>query len=290
MATFSKMTVWPVGYFRAYASWLLRNRRDVARQINTISAEIRRIGFIRVSYLVEDRNGQQRASEKRVGFAVTPGSSLARLCQAYIANGGNPLDISPFCHPDGIEIVGEDVSGNPILLERYPYGGVVAPKSSEVIRSTGTGTGYEAFDGGWLRTDRYYPARTNGVRDRSAFDSNSIIRHMHGIRSWANQILKERLQNIEWQIIKLSDLREQLVKERDEILVQAFGGALDGVEGFDEDRFARGLRVQSLVDDIQRLIFEDDPAGQSFKPHPQIGFLEWTFPSVPSEEREPLGC
>jgi hypothetical protein len=113
---------------------------------------------------------------------------------------------------------------------------------------------------------------------------------MHAMRGWANQAIKECLQNIEWQIIKLCDLREQLIAERDEILVQAFGGALDGFDGFDENRFSRGLRLQSLTTDIQDLIFEKDPAETSFKSSVQIGFLEWTFTPVPSEDREPLGC
>jgi len=110
------------------------------------------------------------------------------------------------------------------------------------------------------------------------------------MRDWANQAIKERLQGLEWQIIKLCDLREQLETERDEILVQAFGGALAGLEGFDETRFARGLRVQSLTTDIQKLIFEQDEAEQSFKDSVQIGFLPFTFPTTASEDREPLGC
>jgi len=292
MSTFAKMAVWPTGYFRAYSSWLLRNRRDVVLQMNTITAELRRIGYVKVSYLIQEIDGENRATEQRSGFAVTAGSSLARLCQAYIANGGNPLDISPFMYPDATEIVSTDAQGNPILAEQYPYGGVVAPRSVDTTSPGGKpgGTGYESYEGGWLRTDRYYPARQNGRRDRGGFDSDSIVRHMHAMRGWANQIIKERLQNIEWQIIKLCDLREQLETERDEIMVQAFGGTLSGVGAFDEDRFSTGLRVQSLVADIQDLIFEQDNAEQSFKDSTQIGFLSFTFPTVPSEDRFPLGC
>lgn len=292
MATFAKMAVWPTGYFRSYSSWLLRNRRDVIFRIRAISAEIVRIGFVRVSYLTKEIDGQQRATEQRIGFAVTSGSSLAKLCQAYIANGGNPLDISPFMHPDGVEVLTEDGEGNPVITERYPFGGVVAPISVESNNPAEDpeGTGYEGYQGGWLRTDRYYPSRQNGRRTRAAFDSDSIVRHMHAMRGWANQTIKERFQNIEWQIVKLCDLREQLLVERDEVLVQAFGGTLPGLEGFDESRFSRGLRVQSLVKDIQDLIFEQDAAQKSFKPSSQVGFLEFTFPDAVSEDRDPLGC
>ena len=204
MATFSKMAVWPTGYFRAYSSWLLRNRRDVLRQVRTISAEIQRIGFVRVSYLSRDKGGEVRATEERVGFAATSGSSLSRLCQAYIANGGNPLDISPFWHPDGTEVRELDANGNPVVQERYPDGCVAAPISVESNSPAGKpgGTGYESYEGGWIRSDRYYPARQNGRRSRGAFDSDSIVRHMHAMRGWANQAIKERLQNIEWQIIR----------------------------------------------------------------------------------------
>ena len=97
MASFSKMSFFPPGYFRAFSSWLLRERRDVASRINTLNAEIERIGFVQVEYRqIVNPDGSYAVTEERMGVSVTPNSTLEKLVQAYIANGGNPLDISPF--------------------------------------------------------------------------------------------------------------------------------------------------------------------------------------------------
>jgi len=293
MSSFDKMAVWPVGYFRAFSSWILRNRRDIVAHIDTLNAEIARIGFITVVYRVEDVNGEERPTEERLGFKVTRGSSLGKLIQAYIANGGNPYDISSFMHPDGMEVVEEDAQGRIKTNYRYPHGGVVAPLSADYGPNSveGDSTGYEQDRGGWLDTDRYYPARQKGRTDRGTFDSDSIVRYMHGIRKWANQAIKTRLQDIEWRIIKLCDLREQLTQERDDVLVQAFGGAMEDVGTFDEDRFSKDLRVQSLIQDMYVLLYETDASGsvRAFRANNDVSFLKFTFDDKPSEWRMPLG-
>jgi hypothetical protein len=115
---------------------------------------------------------------------------------------------------------------------------------------------------------------------------------MHQIRSWANQDIKERLLDIEWRIIKLCDLREQLEKERDEVLVQAFGGVLTGVGSLDETRFDPSLRMQGLVQDLYSTLYvAQDTVDQSFRANDNVGFLQFTFDDVPSESlRDSLGC
>lgn len=292
MASFSKMSVWPVGYFRAFSSWLLRNRRDVAARIQVINAEISRIGFIRVYYRqIEEGDGTKRLTEERVGFSVTPGSNLERLLQAYIAQGGNPLDISAFAYPDSTAIVEFLPDGTPVYAESYPHGGVAAPKSVSPNNPVGVpgSTGYGGYQGGYLETDRYYPARQGG---RSTPPNLDVAKTMHQIRGWANQEIKERLQDIEWRIIKQVDLREQLCQERDEVLVQAFGGALGCLPALDPERFNPDLQVQALVQDMYQLLYETDSTGRvtAFRARPEVGFLHFTFEDVPSEERDPLGC
>jgi len=295
MASFQKLAVWPVGYFRAYSSWLLRNRRTVAARIAAIKAEISRIGFITVYYASKTEDGQTTLTEQRVGFGVTKGSSLERLCRAYVAQGGNPLDISPFMYPDSTEVLEADARGNATQsMQRYPHGGVVAPRSVEYNDpqpKTGTSSGFGDYEGGYLNTDRYYPARMGGRMSRGAFDSNTIVRYMHSIRRWAKQDIKERVQDIEWRIIKLCDLREQLLKEVDEVLVSAFGGALTGVGEFNEDRFSRDLQVQNLVQDMYEQIYDmrSDGTVQAYKAAPRVAFLNFTFEDEPSEIRDPLG-
>lgn len=295
MASFQKLAVWPVGYFRAYSSWLLRNRRTISARITAINAEITRIGFITVYYASNTVDGKTTLTEQRVGFGVTEGSSLERLCRAYVAQGGNPLDISPFMYPDSTQVLEADARGNATQsVQRYPHGGVVAPKSVEYNDpqpKEGTNSGFGEYQGGYLNTDRYYPARMGGRMSRGAFDSNTIVRYMHTMRRWANQEIKERVQDIEWRIIKLCDLREQLLHERDEALVAAFGGALTGVGEFDEDRFNRDLQVQNLVQDMYQQLYdvESDGTVRAFKAAPRVAFLNFTFDDEPSEIRDPLG-
>jgi len=295
MATFQKMSVWPVGYFRAFSSWLLRNRRSIAARLAAIDAEVDRIGFITVLYKADTVDGKVQLTEQRVGFEVTDKSSLGRLCQAYVAQGGNPLDISPFMYPDATEAIEEDAEGNATeSVERYPHGGVVAPKSVEYNDPTpkeGENTGFGEYQGGYLNTDRFYAPRMGGRMSKGAFDSDTITRYMHSMRRWASQEIKERLQDIEWRIIKLSDLREQLLKERDEVLVAAFGGALTGVGDFDEARFDRDLQVQNLVQDMYERLYEVEADGKvrSFSATDPVAFLNFTFEDEPSEIRDPLG-
>lgn len=295
MSSFDKLSVWPVGYFRAYSSWLLRNRRDVSARIATINAELERIGQVKVTYRSTQVEGQARKTEERIGITVTPNSSIGRLLQAYIANGGNPLDISSFMYPDSVDVLETNPDGSPsVTNEVYPHAGVVAPMSAnpnEPIQG-GDQTGYGPYQGGFLRSDHYYPARQGGRTSAGAFDSDTVVRTMHQIRHWANQEIKERLQDLEWRIVKLADLREQLIQERDEVLVQAFGGALTGPGSLDDVRFDPKLQVQNLIQDMYQLLYSTDASGMvtSFKPNANVPFMKFTFPDLPSELRDVLGC
>lgn len=295
MASFSKMAVWSVGYFRSYSSWLLRHRRTIAARLKAIDAELVRIGSVTVIYRTVNQDGNIRATEERIGFKVTKNSSLERLVRAYIANGGNPLDISPFLHPESVEVTSE---GDQVKIkESYPHGGILAPMSAnpnDPLPIKGVDSGYGADPGGWIRSDDYLPGRQGGRISRGDPTNETVIKAMHQMRSWANQDIKERLQDIEARIIKLSDLAEQLTKERDEVLVQAFGGALvgAGLGSFDENRFPRNLQVQVLVQDFYDLLYETNESGgkeQSYKASNEVGFLPFTFDTKPSELRDPLG-
>lgn len=284
MSSFAKMSKFPAGYFRAYSSWLLRNRRDVVSRVQVLTAEIARIGFVRCLYeKIEDPDGNVRRSEKRTGFAVTEGSSLARLVQAYIALGGNPLDISPLMYPDTTEVKDANEDTEAIVIEEYPFGGVIAPQSAdpESPLDDPTKSGYEATDAGRSPSSLDYSRRQGGRMDRGAYDADAIVKSMHTMRKWANQDIKERLQDMEWRIIKLADLREQLVHERDEVLVSAFGGALNGLPDiFDDDRFMRGHMVQNLIQDMSELIFETEADGTviSYNANVDTGFTYFVVP------------
>lgn len=302
MSTFGKMSAFPAGYFRAFSSWILRNRRDVASHVAFLGAELERIGNIRVLYQSKiDENGSIRATETRIGFRVTEGSSLARLIQAYVANGGNPYDISSFMEPDQNEVLIENSDGTATIHEECPGGGVYAPKSVEYNNPVGNpgATGYERYEGGDpalnnKTTERFYGARIGGKVDRGAWDSDTIVKTMHKIRGWANQAIKERLQDIEWRIIKLVDLREQLIEERESTLQQAFGGFLTGLpDEFDSERFSQDMLVQNLIQTMNTLLFNLDPddpdSVKAYRANADTGFLMWTFPSTTNEEVRDYG-
>lgn len=299
MSSFSRMGTFPVGYFRATAEWLLRERRDVVARIDTLQAELIRIGEVRITYRPLVQGNGVKVSEQRRGFAVTKGSSLARLMQAYIAQGGNPYNISSFLHPDTTGWVEND-DGTMSRIELYPGGGLIAPKStsytspSEPLSEDGSvppkKTGYEAHEGGWIESHKYQPARMGGRLDRGAWDYSTINRLMHDVRKWANKEIKTRLQDMEWRIIKLSDLAEQLTKERDEVLQEAFAGQLSGLEALDEDQIDPKRLCQCLIQDMYALLYETDggvPFG--FRANVQTGFLGFTFPDVPEDEAGPMG-
>ncbi|OHD22584.1 MAG: hypothetical protein A2Y38_00490 [Spirochaetes bacterium GWB1_59_5] len=317
MSSFSKMGgPFPAGYFRGVAQWLLQNRRDLPARVATISAELNRIGTITVLYdTYKDADGNTRAKETALGFSVTEGSTLAHLVRAYIANGGNPFNISKFLIPN--TTTSELTASGSALTEQYPGGGVVAPQSVEyndplpvlddreklddptANAVTGddkkftapTRSGYEGHGGGYLKSDRYYAGRMGGRMGRGSWDSNTVVRMMHDVRRWANQDIKTRVQDIEWRILKQMDLREQLLYERDSVVVQAFGSLQYGIPPFDPASLRRERLVPVILDEMAKLISTQDPATAKLVGSgagAQSGFLTFVFPDVTSESLQTL--
>ena len=300
MPSFSKMGIFPVGYFRAITMWLLRERRDVVARITTITAEMTRIGSVTMTYLKVAEGGNTKATERRVGFSVDEGSSLGKLLQAYIATGGNPFNISGFLHPDTTEVV-ELADGTVVRHQEYPSGGAPGarsvdynnplPKDADPGDQSPGKTGYEGYEGGYVDSARYVPGRMGGRKDRGAWDSNTVVRVMHDIRKWANKEIKHRLQDIEWRIIKLSDLYEQLKQERDMVLMEAFGGKLIDMPHFDQEKFDPKRLCQVLIADMYSLLYDTVPGGVPVgtKSSPTLGLLYFAFDDVPEDEAGPMG-
>lgn len=300
MSSFSQMARWPVGYFRAFSQWLLINRRTVGPRVAMINAEIARIGSITVRYRGNPaEDGSVTMTEERMGFEVEENTTLSRLVQAYIANGGNPFDISPFWIPDRTEVTHKN--GKAIRVEAYPYGGILAPSTAEPNEpypetatdddgnKVVTRTGFGGNLAGLPKADRNYSVR---LGTRAPVANHDIVTAMRKMRDWANQDIKERLNDLEWRIIKQMDLREQLEQERDTLLAQAFAGAVDGLPGLDHKRFNPSLAVQSLVQDMYEILYEMDDSTQTvkaFRAGPDVDFLEFAFANVTSEDnRDPL--
>lgn len=300
---FNKMARWPVGYFRAFSKWLLNQRRAIPPRVATLTAEIDRIGFITVAYRgVAGEDGSVTMTEERVGISVPEGTTLARLLQAYIANGGNPFDISPFWMPGRTRVIGFTGDGSPIRVEAYPYGGLLSIMSANpgdpkpVVQTEADGTrvvirsGFGNWPGGQVRSSEKNTAGRMGTS--APVSDHTIVKSMKKMRDWANQDISEQLNNIEWRIIKQMDLREQLEQERDVLLVQAFGNSLGGLPSMSTQRFNPSLTVQGLIQDMYEIIFEMDESTGSVKAYragPDLDFVDFAFEDLASEVgRDPL--
>jgi hypothetical protein len=213
-----------------------------------IQAELVRIGRIAVDYLqtTDAATMETTITEQRVGFSVSQGSSLEKLVQAYVAQGGNPFDISLFLTPDSTYITedGEEVP-------TQPYGGVIYPQTG----STAIGTRYE---GGYLVVRKYPPARSGGRKD---LQDTKVSGAVAVSRKWVNTTIQHRLHDLEARIIKLCDLREQLLDELD-AMTMAVGGVAGAVPTIDTDFYDAKLGVAKIVAAIDSIFYDVDEDGK----------------------------
>ena len=133
-------------------------------------------------------------------------------------------------------------------------GGVVAPRSTD---SYGPGGRYP---GGLPTFIRDVPTQT-GRYPAQADESAKIAIRIDYARRWVRQEIST-LEVLEGRIMKLVDLREQLMQERETVIQQAVGGS---VEDFplppDPDRFARNLHLTEIVK-IDNAFYEIDENGE----------------------------
>lgn len=250
--------------WRQLRNWLLNERRTVDARIRYINAELQRIGQITVFYQVTEDTIQnpdgtieviRNVSEKRSAFLVSPGSSLEALVQAYIMQGGNPCAISMFLEPDEVEFqTTEDPDEDPSVDQNELFNDKVVPSTPPDQPGYGvigvqSGDSYGVggiYRGGYTNTSKNAFQRIGRIINLS--DANAKISgYVENARRWANQNIQE-LNLLESKIIKLMDLREQLIQERDELLVQACGGVVEELpEQPDPNRFHQGLHLSRVV-------------------------------------------
>ena len=259
MSSFGANARFRVGYWIAVRSFLLRERRDVASTLEVIEAELSRIGRVRVQYerTVDPKTQKITVTENRLNLSVSADSTLEKLLRAYIAMGGNPYDISHFLMPDETEII-DTPDGTEEVNYNYPYGGVVAPLTSNYNEPTDT---YYNYPGGFVPLKKYIPGRYSYRPD---FDESTDMTAnlMQTLRRPSTQAIREKIQELEHRILKLCDLREQLVQERDDIINAAHGGTLYAIPDFDTDRYTETLRSQQIVHQLDNIIFEKGPDGR----------------------------
>jgi hypothetical protein len=224
------------GSWRAFRTFILRERKDISRRLAVIDSELERIGKILVKY---KKGTDGRISEEREGFFITKGSTLEKLFKAYIALGGNPLDISFFFFPDQTMFLEEGLSD-----DLYPWGGVAFPLSSEPNEPVGE---FGANTAGFIPLRKYQGWKLGGRKD---IDELCVpyVGYINSMRKWAQQEIREKRNDLEARIVKLCDLREQLILEKEEILVQAFGGLSSSLMEIESSRFVMGMQVPKIVE------------------------------------------
>lgn len=250
--SFGWLGVFRQGQWQAFRRFTLEERRDVSERLRVIRAELARIGEVTVYYGSEmDDEGNVSVSEERLGFEVSPGSSLSKLLRAYVAMGGNPFDISLFLTPDQVLVfdeTDEDMPGQDV----QPSGGVVYPQSASY--STG-GT----YTGGFASYKKDLPARVGG---RRVLEDSAVASQVAKARGWVNQEIRYKRNDIEARIIKLCDLREQLLREQEDIIWAAAGAASD-LPFLDPGQFDPELTVANIVAVIDSLFYAVDEDGRA---------------------------
>ena len=255
-----------LGFFRQgawleYRKFILNQRRDVTARIATINAELNRIGNIRIIY---ERNASDpaRMTERRIGLDVTPGTSLEHLLRAYIAMGGSPFDISMFLVPESYEVTTDNTEGGnsaqaesepaeaipqAAIQENQPYGGLLSSQSADPLAGG-------LYTGGWLPLWRY-PSRRFGNTTSYTAQAADMTRTINATRQWLTQEIRTLRNDLEARIIKQCDLREQLTKERDELIPTAVGGSAPGLLWSDNGEYSASHNVAIIVEDIDSTFY-----------------------------------
>lgn len=233
------------GQWLGFRSFVLRERADVLPRLRAIEAELDRIGRITVYYATETDpvSGGVTCSEERQGFAVSGGSSLEKLIRAYAVLGGNPFDVSLYLEPDSVE----QISGG-VFAELQPYGGVIAPAKGEAASASAI------YTGGDLRVLKYPKPRTGG-EENDVTTAQAVDR----ARAWVGQVIDERVHMMEARILKLCDLREQLMQERAQ-LVELIGGLVLA----DPTVYRTDRTLEAVVASIDGIFYEADPSGEGY--------------------------
>ena len=230
------------GSWLEFRSFALKQRQNVQLRFDTIDHELTKIGKVSITYQ-RDPNNPLKMTERRLGINIKPDTTLAKLLQAYVAKGGNYFDISMFLKPDSYTVVeteGQDGETVNAIKENQPYTGVISPSSGDAISDKVDTTGV---------TDVWKdPARKLG--DKGTLwdeDSTKLVgdRIIYA-RSWIQQEIKQLRNELEARILKLCDLREQLLIERNEIILTAIAGTTAGTE-FDPEAFIEDFHLSKIV-------------------------------------------
>lgn len=263
------------GSWMEFRNFALNQRKNVPSRMQLLQSEIEKIGQIRVLYQRSDPSDSLSSlTEKRIGIQIADNTSLAKLIKAYVSLGGNPFDISMFLIPDSYAFIDDpqgntDANGNikQVSVQRQPYDGVVSPLADEQA-----GEPNHLSVAGWLPILRY-PGWKYG-KEEFYWDKGADVYHaVKSSREWISQEIKERRNDLEARILKLCDLRERLMIEREEVLLGAVGDVFPSLL-FNSDLNSQSHHLSQIVDKIDKIF------------HPSLnskGEIDFTKPRKPTE-------
>lgn len=248
------------GQWRAFRQFVLEERRDTTRRVLAISSELDRIGRVRVIW--------ETGKEQRKGFQVDEGSSLEKLLSAYVSMGGNPYDISMFLTPEEALPV-QDVEA----VSSQPGGGVAS--GANMVYSYAAGITSSDVKG--IR--KFQPSRVGGIRRLPEAQVGSLVDRS---RKWVKQEIQFKRNSLETRILKLCDLREQLLQELEDIAWAMFG---EGVETtyYDSNRYDDSQTVAGIVFTFDSIFRNADQDGRVEYLIPPGGNVDPAEPGMPNQ-------
>lgn len=256
------------GAWEEFRRFSLLQRQNVPSRVRVLDKEISKIGQIRIRFeraVTED--GESRMTERRAGLDIKEGTALCKLLQAYIARGGNPFDISMFLSPDSY-----NVSDEGKYTEDQPYGGVVYPTSAEAEFS-GVDTR------GWLNLWRYIPRKTGDKKSPWSDYGIEIGSKTESAKGWISQEIKELRNDLEARIIKLCDLREQLMKERFDLIQEAVGGTVPLFK-LDTANYSEEHHLFSVINFMDSVFYNTDSSQRPNRQSPREDVRGRPYPTL----------
>ena len=273
--SFNFNTIIRRGSWLEYRRFLLNQRRNIPSRVRVINAELTRIGDVQVLYRRADaENDKSPMTERVMGIFTKQGSSIGKLLQAYIASGGNPFAISMFLKPDSYDIEYNENDNTVELIDNQPYKGVIYPVSQNPDEGD-IGMVYQA---GWLSFWRY-PGRKLNSNSSPVQETTELGKAIVHTRDWARQEIKELRNDLEYRILSLCDLREQLIRERDVLLMKAGGDVIPGMY-FDDEYYSRDHHLNSIINKIDSVFWEIGADGFADFTKPRKVSTEMPFPTL----------
>ena len=216
-----------------------------------------------------------------------------KLLVAYIAQGGNPFDISMFLTPDSYRVT--NTEGNRDVLNTLRVVSLLALHNltaESYIPNLKKKMSLKGQDQrGWLPLWKFPPRKLGGNETNIYPQADEIGGQIAEARRWVRQEITQLRNDLEARIIKICDLREQLIIEKEtKKLYNALVGSVAALEDFDPEEVLEENHLSYIVTNIDLNFFEKQKDSETrtadlSKPLP----LKNAFITLPMFDDEPSG-